>query len=365
MDGAQICWIAPTLPMSLLPWEFFCRVLANVATDVSQRDRRIQVFGGGSLWVKSGDKPHMLRGPGWDGVIGDEFAFAKQEAWTVLRPAMTERKGWSFLITTPNGLNFYKEIVDQFALRKDGMTWQRPSSENPLVPPEELEIARLDLGPRLYAQEHEAQFMQIELSEFSGEYFSGDDIWFDHWPKLQAKVLALDPSKGKSDKSDYSAFIALGLGLDGRIYIDADIQRRDVRTIGKAAARLAAWWQPAGFFIESNQFQELLEPEIRRGAMEIGYSDKLPLYLIENQQNKIIRIRSELTPYLSRRLLRFRRRSPGVRLLMNQLLEFPQGDYDDGPDALALGLKGLTYLLGNDEERSDPTEPIEQWSEIA
>jgi predicted phage terminase large subunit-like protein len=65
---------------------------------------------------------------------------------------------------------------------------------------------------------------------------------------------------------------------------------------------------------------------------------------IENHTAKQIRIR-RLGPYLSSRRLRFKSDSPGTRLLVEQLQEFPIGDHDDGPDALEMALRLAADVL--------------------
>ncbi|HEY4759682.1 MAG TPA: hypothetical protein VIH42_03800, partial [Thermoguttaceae bacterium] len=52
-----------------------------------------------------------------------------------------------------------------------------------------------------------------------------------------------------------------------------------------------------------------------------------------------------LGPYLSSRHMRFKNGSPGTRLLVEQLKEFPIGDYDDGPDAAEMALRLAAELL--------------------
>ena len=59
-------------------------------------------------------------------------------------------------------------------------------------------------------------------------------------------------------------------------------------------------------------------------------------WAIENRVNKQTRIR-RLGPYLSNRRIKFKSGSPGTRLLVEQLKEFPLADHDDGPDAAGNG----------------------------
>jgi len=57
-----------------------------------------------------------------------------------------------------------------------------------------------------------------------------------------------------------------------------------------------------------------------------------------------VRIR-RLGPYLAQRKLRFKSRSPGTALLIQQMKDFPVGDHDDGPDALEMALRLMMELF--------------------
>jgi hypothetical protein len=52
-----------------------------------------------------------------------------------------------------------------------------------------------------------------------------------------------------------------------------------------------------------------------------------------------------LGPYLSQRQLRFKSKSPGTALLVQQLRDFPAADHDDGPDALEMNLRLMIELF--------------------
>jgi predicted phage terminase large subunit-like protein len=58
---------------------------------------------------------------------------------------------------------------------------------------------------------------------------------------------------------------------------------------------------------------------------------------VSNRQNKVVRIR-RLGTYLHRRQVRFRS-TPGSRMLVDQLRDFPEAAHDDGPDALELAVR--------------------------
>jgi hypothetical protein len=57
-----------------------------------------------------------------------------------------------------------------------------------------------------------------------------------------------------------------------------------------------------------------------------------------------VRIR-RLGPHLSARRMKFKDKSPGTKLLVDQLREFPIGDHDDGPDALEMAMRLAAGML--------------------
>lgn len=75
-------------------------------------------WAGARMYIVGADYPDALRGGYWDGVIIDEYAQIKPSLWGgVIRPALSDRKGWAVFIGTPKGQNQFYEIY-QLAQRK-------------------------------------------------------------------------------------------------------------------------------------------------------------------------------------------------------------------------------------------------------
>jgi len=186
------------------------------------------------------------------------------------------------------------------------------------------------------------------------EYFSGPGFWFEQWPQhIQIKTLGLDPSKGKDAQTgDYSAFVKLGRDGTGVLYVEADLQRRPAPQIVADGVEMVRQFRPDGFAIEVNQFQELFTADFQRVGQERGVH--LPIYGLDNRVNKQVRIR-RLGPYLSQRKMRFKSRSPGTALLVEQMKDFPVGDHDDGPDALEMALRLSIELWNSSLASPGPT----------
>lgn len=353
VNGAAIWWVAPTYKTaSNVIWPDLKRCLRNAWVDKSEQDHAIYLPGGGSITVRSADNPDSLRGAGLDGLVLDEAAFCEEYVWKdVLRPMLADRQGWAIFPSTPNGKNWFYELFRRGGVEPGWASWQRPTSDNPTVPASELEAARVE-GPRTFRQEYLADFTEMEGAEWPAEFFE-DHIYFEHWPQdLWLKAIALDPSKGKEAKfGDYSAFVLIGLDKDNTLWVDADIARRHPTEIVERGIELYKDFRPTGFAIETNQFQEMLAADFMRLATAKGIT--IPLYGITNTVKKQIRIRS-LGAFLAQRRLRVKGDSRGGKMLVQQLADFPVGDFDDGPDALEMGVRLLDWLIGDRDMQNQP-----------
>ncbi len=208
---------------------------------------------------------------------------------------------------------------------------------------------REDKGETAFEAEKQGNAAAAGATEFSSELFPGS-IWFDTWPSLTLKAMALDPSKGQNERNDYSAYVWGGLAEDGRIYVDADIERRDATKLVDDGIEIYRRFRPHSVGIESIMFQQLLVP-IFRSRLQSG-NLIMPIRELYPHEQKIVRIR-KLTPYLTSGQIRFRTGSRGAEMLVDQLKWFPTGKHDDGPDALQMLIELLQSMDGNPHGNDD------------
>jgi predicted phage terminase large subunit-like protein len=123
------------------------------------------------------------------------------------------------------------------------------------------------------------------------------------------------------------------------------VAKRATRDMVSAGAEICRAFEPEAFGVETNQFQQLLAGQFEEEFQRQGIVGVQP-WSIDNRVNKQVRIR-RLGPYLSAKRVRFKSNSPGTRLLIEQLQEFPVGDHDDGPDALEMAIRLAGELLGH------------------
>jgi predicted phage terminase large subunit-like protein len=205
---------------------------------------------------------------------------------------------------------------------------------------------RAESGRAAFEREKQNSPVNPDDCEWPESYFD-ETIWFDLWPEgLRVRTLAVDPSKGTdARRGDYSALVALGVGSQGMIYLEADLARRPVDQIVADGVAWCRRFGPDAFGVEANQFQELLGDQFEAEFRRQGLLGVRP-WLLDNRVNKLVRIR-RLGPYLAAKRLRFKSNSPSTRLLVEQLKDFPVGDHDDGPDAAEMALRLAVELLNS------------------
>ena len=186
-------------------------------------------------------------------------------------------------------------------------------------------------------------------SEMQNEPINPDDCifvkeWFDFYNEAEINFRDrafqffgfVDPSLGKSKKSDFSAIITLAKHkVSGYMYlVDADIERRHPDRIITDVLEKEKWLRATygrGYKklgAEVNQFQWFLKEELAKASARAGLY--LPIEEVQQTSDKVLRIQT-LQPDIKNKYIKF---SPRHKRLLEQLYHFPMGAHDDGPDAL-------------------------------
>ena len=200
-----------------------------------------------------------------------------------------------------------------------------------------LMCMRVEGGRTAFEREKQNSPINPDLCEWPEAYFD-ETIWFDAWPaNLAVKTMALDPSKGSdARRGDYSALVMLGVDRQGMLYVEADLARRPTPQIVADGAEWFRRFRPDVFGVEAEPVPGPAGRRVRGGVSPPGHFGRPARGRSRTTSAKQVRIR-RLGPYLSSRRLRFKADSPGTRLLVEQLQQFPIGDHDDGPDAAGNG----------------------------
>ena len=104
-----------------------------------------------------------IRGEYFDGVVLDEMADIGPEVWhKIVRPMLTDRRGWALFIGTPKGVNIFYELYLKGGRDKNWASFIYPATKTvnvlPWITEEELADARNDMTDESYRQEYLCDF---------------------------------------------------------------------------------------------------------------------------------------------------------------------------------------------------------------
>lgn len=163
-SNARYAYIAPYREQAkTVAWEYLktyaLPVTVDPEHDFRESDLSVKLYNGSVIRLFGSDNPNALRGIYLDGVVLDEFADMRPELWrAVIRPALSDRKGWAVFIGTPRGRNEFWKIYDDATRDPDWFSVLLRASETGLIDEAELADARKSMTENSYRQEYECDF---------------------------------------------------------------------------------------------------------------------------------------------------------------------------------------------------------------
>lgn len=154
-------YIAPTRDQAKdIAWPYLKSFTAKIpGVTVNESELRITLPKKQTIRLYSGDNYERMRGIYFDGCVIDEPADIDPKAWgTVIRPCLSDYRGWANFIGTPKGKNaFYKRHIDARE-REDYFHMLLKASESGILASDELISIRRDITEDEWRQEYECDF---------------------------------------------------------------------------------------------------------------------------------------------------------------------------------------------------------------
>jgi len=264
-ESAPAAWLSPTYPMLQQVWREFTELNYKIIEKVNETEKRIKIKDGGAIDFWSADNFDSIRGNKYKRVIIDEAAICRnlEDAWQqAIRPTLTDFQGDAYFFSTPKGANFFKTLFD----RNEGewKSWQLPTSSNPYIVASEIESAKNELPPNVFAQEYEARF----ISEI-GKVFKTATITSEIPTAGLKYSIGTDLAYSKSTQSDYSVAVVMGKDSGGHYYI-VHVERWQSE-IGQTVERLRAIQNKyqVPIVVESNGVQKAVADMVQNAGLRI------------------------------------------------------------------------------------------------
>jgi hypothetical protein len=169
-------------------WQYLKDYTKNIpGVEVNESELRVTIHrpdrGDRILFQLLGsENPAAIRGVYADGVVMDECGEMGRDLWgQVVRPALSDRKGWCIFIGTPKGRNLFYDLYT-FATTgfwPDGASREEApddwfgakfkASETGIIDKAELEAARMTMTEDEYNQEYECDFSAALVGAYYGK----------------------------------------------------------------------------------------------------------------------------------------------------------------------------------------------------
>jgi phage terminase large subunit len=158
----RYAYIAPTYRQAKAVAWYYLKQFAGKVPMVRfhETELRCDLPNGARIQLLGAENYDALRGIYLDGSVLDEMADMPEALFPeVLRPALSDRKGWAFFIGTPRGHNAFFDLYESAVASDDWFTQVYKASETRIVDEEELHAARQMMTEDQFEQEFECSWV--------------------------------------------------------------------------------------------------------------------------------------------------------------------------------------------------------------
>lgn len=163
----------------LVAWQYlidFTKSIPGVKKNETELWVEVPTVAGDMARITLGgaDNPDNLRGTYYDGVVLDEYGDMKPDAYSlVLRPALSDRKGWVVFMGTPKGKNdFYKRWLRAQESPDKYFSLCLKASTSGILDPLEIEAMKEEMESEEVDQELECSFDAAFKGAFYGKHIA-------------------------------------------------------------------------------------------------------------------------------------------------------------------------------------------------
>ena len=221
-----VMYVGPTQALARdLMWDLLKELAGDIIESSNINNLEIVLAGGNKISLKGSDRPDTLRGYSLKHLVCDEYAFFKDGVFdTILRPALSDRKGTAMFISTPEGRNgFYDAYMKGELGIKGWKSWHLTSYDNPFLDPEEINDAKETLPGWAFRQEYMASFDAKGSEFFDVEEFK----YYEEKPEqvldfyIACDLAGFETDRGnKSKRRDNSAIAIVGVSGTGEWFVE-------------------------------------------------------------------------------------------------------------------------------------------------
>lgn len=233
------------------------------------------IHNGAIIRIFGADNPDALRGVRLDGAVVDEVAQMKPELWDeIVRPALSDRRGWCLFIGTPNGQNLFSQLYDLAARGEvDWMCAKYTCYDTDALDRGEIEQMKAHMSPQSFAREMLCDFSAAgdnQLIMLADVIAARERVLFDVDVEDSVRVIGVDPARFGSDRS--VIFRRQGLLAYDPIVINGI----DNMLLASMVANEIVSWEPDAVFIDAGAGSGVIDRlrQLGHDVIEVAFSGK-------------------------------------------------------------------------------------------
>jgi len=160
-NNPRLAYMAPTYRQAKnVAWDYIKEYAGRIpGVRFHETELRCDLPTGARISLLGAENPDSLRGIYLDGCVMDEVADMPENVFPeVLRPALSDRKGFCIFLGTPKGHNAFYEKYEEAVANDDWLAAVYKASETGILDQEELDAAKVMMSSDQYAQEFECSW---------------------------------------------------------------------------------------------------------------------------------------------------------------------------------------------------------------
>ncbi|MEW6508844.1 MAG: phage terminase large subunit [Bacteroidota bacterium] len=299
---------------------------------------------------RSADRPENIEGFGYDLVIVNEagIILKNRRLWEEsIRPMMFEKKARAIIGGTPKGKkcgsepHLFYELYNYDAEGKEGWkSYKFSSYDNQMIDRKELEEYEKEVSPALRDQEVYAEFIDQVLDRIiKREWFGYYEESELSGKRIIATIQSWDTAFKEKEENDYSVCQTWAVTNEGYYLEDVWRGRVEFPELKKKAVELFNTYTPNEILIEEKASGISLIQELQRET-------RIPIKPIKPDKDKLARVHS-VTPIIEAGKVKLKGSSKWIKDYLDELEEFPNGEFDDQVDATS---QFLNYIKSRNLE---------------
>ena len=270
LDGkpGSVFYVAPTQGQARdIMWDTLLEIGRDVIKNSHINNLQLTLINGCKISLKGADRPETMRGVSLKFLVLDEYADMKPNVFEqILRPALADQKGKALFIGTPLGRNHFYDLYN-YALTADDPTYSAyhfTSFDNPLLDPEEINVAKKSMSSYAFRQEFMASFEAV-----GSEIFQETWVDFAEEPSVGDYYIAVDLAgfadvahinTGKAKKLDSTAIAIVKVSEQGWHVKEIKYGRWDIKKTAKQIFDAVATYKPIKVGIEKGALKNAVLP---------------------------------------------------------------------------------------------------------